>query len=696
MARLMIHRNLLQELGSLPAATRKKVSEMVDKFHRDSKAPSLHLEPYKEAVDDKVRSVRVDQAYRAIVIAPKQGDTYLLMHVANHDDAYRWCRNKRFEVHQNTGVLQIFDVDEVTAAANTVAPRYEAAKGYPLQKLSDQELFDAGVPVPLVPAVRAIHSDDALTALQDYLPKDAYQVLFFVAAGMSVDEALSEALGLTDGKEKAAGPGDFRNIEEAGNLDLVFVEGQEELKQIMAASFDAWRIFLHPYQRKIVEWDVEGAVKINGAAGTGKTVVLMHRAVFLASRFKDPKGRILVTTFTTNLSVTIKGLIQKLVEQKCPEAAGKIEVTNLHALARTICTRGGWRGKVAGGEIMAEIWSDVLAANPGITAAFDAGFEREEYEEVVDPMGISSEDDYLTAVRTGRPRLLRAQRKELWPLFAAVQRELKKRNLLTFDGMIHQARLALEKGDFPRYEHVLVDEIQDFGIEALRLIRMLSPIKEGARNPLTVVGDGHQRIYKSNVPMSRAGIEVRGRSRRLKINYRTTEQIRACAQRMLDGVEVDDLDGGRATTVGDQSVVKGPAPQFCKCSGPEQEAKTITDWVKGLIKDGYATHDICVAPNKANVRSALSSAGIPTLELQPDASDPESSEAGVRLGSLYRIKGLEFKAVGLGLTGDSVSSPAGNELQAKRQRCLRYVATTRARERLLVCVDEREPNGGDC
>jgi superfamily I DNA/RNA helicase/mRNA-degrading endonuclease RelE of RelBE toxin-antitoxin system len=679
----MIHRNLLKDLGSLPAATRKKVSEMVDKFHRDSKTPALHLEPYIEAVDSKVRSARVGDDYRAIVIAPTQGDTYLLMHVDHHDKAYRWCKNKHFEIHQSTGVLQVFDVEEVNAVAEETKPIFQPVSSYPLQKLTDDEIFHAGVPSPLIPAVRVIQSDEALSALREYLPADAYQVLLFVACGMTVDEALSEALGITEDKQmKVADTGDFTNLEEQS--DLVFVDGEEELKRIMASSFDAWRIFLHPYQRKIVEWNVAGPMKVNGAAGTGKTVVMMHRAVYLASRLTNPNARILVTTYTSNLTVTIKDLIKKLATQKCPAAADKIEVTNLHALARTICTRGGWRGKVAGKQAMDEIWQDLLESSATNSPMFTPDFIREEYEEVVDPMGITTEDEFLTTVRSGRPRLSRPQRKAVWPMFASFQRELKKRNLLTFDGLIHEARLALDKGDFPHYEHVLVDEIQDFGVEALRLIRMLSPSTEGAMNPLTVVGDGHQRIYKSNIPLSRAGIEVRGRSRRLKINYRTTEQIRTCAQKMLEGVEVDDLDGDSASTVGDQSLVQGPQPTFVKCSGQDEEAIAVVKWVQALLAENYATHEICIAPGKPAIRSALAAANIPTLELQANASDPESSEAGVRLGTLYRIKGLEFKAVALCLTGESTLSNEANSLAAKRQRCLHYVAATRARERLLI------------
>ncbi len=685
MARLMIHRNLLKDLGALPASTRKKVSEMVDKFQRDSKTPALHLEHFNEAVDGKVRSVRVDDAYRAIVIAPTQGETYLLMHVDHHDKAYRWCKNKHFEIHQATGALQVFDVEEVNAVAEETKPKFHAVPSYPLQKLSDEVLFHCGVPAPLIPAVNAIQSDEALSALSQYLPVDTYQVLLFVISGMTVDDALREALGITDIKEKVAtDPGDFRNIEEQSNLDLVFVDGQDELKRIMASSFDAWRIFLHPYQRKIVQWDVTGPMKVNGAAGTGKTVVMMHRAVYLASRLTSPNARILVTTYTTNLSVTIKDLIQRLAAQKCPGAADRIEVTNLHALARTICTRGGWRGKVAGKQAMDEIWQDLLESSVANAQTFSSDFLREEYEEVVDPMGITTEDEYLTSVRSGRPRLSRKQRKSIWLVFAAAQRELKKRNLLTFDGLIHEARLALDKGDFPSYEHVLVDEIQDFGVEALRLIHMLSPSTAGAANPLTVVGDGHQRIYKSNIPLSRAGIDVRGRSRRLKINYRTTEQIRTCAQKMLEGVEVDDLDGDGATTLGDQSLVQGPLPTFLRCAGLDEEAAAIVKWVQGLLAENFATHEICIAPGKPSIRSALAASSIPTLELQPNASDPESSEAGVRLGTLYRIKGLEFKAVALCLTGESAPSTQQNPLTAKRKQCLHYVAATRARERLLI------------
>jgi len=169
---------------------------------------------------------------------------------------------------------------------------------------------------------------------------------------------------------------------------------------------------------------------------------------------------------------------------------------------------------------------------------------RDEFNLVVDANGIDSEEDYLTAIRTGLPRLGRKQRRAAWPVFKAYKRLLLKRNLLTFESAVHQARLVIEQGNFPKYRHVLADEVQDFSLESLRLLSALSPVDEGLTNPLCMAGDGHQRIYRNKMPMSRANINIRGRSKRLKINYRTSEQIRQFAESILYGLAIDDLDEG--------------------------------------------------------------------------------------------------------------------------------------------------------
>jgi len=217
------------------------------------------------------------------------------------------------------------------------------------------------------------------------------------------------------------------------------------------------------------------------------------------------------------------------------------------------------------------------------------------------------------------------------------------------------------------------------------LARALEPDAPGAGPPERVpmhVGDGHQRIYNAiPIPLSRAGIDVRGRSRRLKINYRTSEQIRRWAHGLLSGVSVDDLDGGSADTTGDRSVFRGPDPQVRTSDDLETLASYAVTWVQHLINDlKLGSHEICVTPNAGFVRTALESAGIKTLELKPRQADPGQSEPGVRFGSMQRIKGLEFRAVVMVLDDKPI------ENGDVRQRFERYVAATRAREQLMVLV----------
>jgi superfamily I DNA/RNA helicase len=312
---------------------------------------------------------------------------------------------------------------------------------------------------------------------------------------------------------------------------------------------------------------------------------------------------------------------------------------------------------------------------------------EEEYRWVVDPNGITDEEAYLTTIRSGRPRWSREQRRQVWGAFRAFQRGLKQRNLLTFEGAIHQARLAVEHGGFPRYQHMLVDEVQDFSLEALRLIRALSPLN-GTPDPLCLVGDGHQRIYRQKIPLSRAGIDVRGRSRRLKINYRTSEQIRTYAQGMLQGLDIDDLEGGTISIAGDHSVFKGPEPLVKRCQGAKNEADAVVSWVQ-MLRDnrGVATSAICVTPYKPAIREALTAAGILTYELKDREEDPGEREPGVRIGSMKRIKGLEFRAVAMSCA-DRQDPLHDLEHADGLSRCERYVAATRAREYLLVTLSD--------
>lgn len=696
MARLMVHRQILKSFHKLPSKVQKRVAELIDEFQRDPMSPDIGLHPLKESMlDPKVRSVtKLPDGYRAIVIAPERGDTYLLVHIDSHDEAYQWARNRRFEVHEATGVFQVFDPEVVATLTPPQTTTIQVT--YPLDRFNDDELFAAGVPRPLIPAVRSVRSDLELESLTTYLPPDCRDVLLALAAGMSVDEALTEMLGQSSSEARQVapqGPGDFSHLEQAPRLDLVQVKDEAEFKELLQARladrFEEWRIFLHPAQRKLVEWKTAGAMSINGAAGTGKTVALMHRAIHLARKLEGTTSRILVTTFTTNLSLEI----EKHLKRMDARLASRIEVTNLHALARTLCQRSGWKGQIADETDLDPVWNDVWS-NPSLPTNLPLSREelRREYELVIDANGIDDEDAYLTTIRTGRPRISRDQRRIAWGVFRLVSRALKQRNLLTFEGAIHQARLAAEQGRFTPFTHVLVDEVQDFGLEALRLIRAMSPLDGGSSDPLCVVGDGHQRIYRARVPLSRAGIDIRGRSRRLKVNYRTSEEIRRYAQSILHGVEIDDLNDGTVSTQADHSVLQGHPPKIVRCVDAADEERAIVSWIHSLLQSGVAKHEICVTspPNQqSRLTTALSTTGIAIFELKANKPDPGEDEDAVRIGTIKRIKGLEFRAVVLACA--SADDPLNHLDQAPlNDRCQRYVAATRAREFLLVTCGNQD------
>jgi mRNA-degrading endonuclease RelE of RelBE toxin-antitoxin system len=692
MAQLMMHADVLKRYHKLPTKVQKKVATLIERFQENPWDTAIGLHSLKESMlDTKVRGADLPDGYRAIIIAPEQGDTFLLVHIDSHDRAYSWARSKRFEVHGSTGNFQIFDVKETTQALqeSTVTTSL-STNNYPLQQLSDDEFYQAGVPKLLIPSLRQIQSNHEFDVLREYLPLECYDVLLGVVAGLSLDQSISQALGLDADETQLAqveGPGDFSQLTQRPHRDLVVIEGENALKSMLEdGSLEEWRVFLHPAQRKLVEWNTKGSMSITGAAGTGKTVALMHRAIYLAQQLKDSKERILFTTFTTNLAITIKSYLHKLN----PIFADRIEVTHLYQLARTICLRAGWKGRIATPDELDDLWEEVWI-DPAIDNSPLPKLEiRKEFELVVDANGIDTEEEYLTAIRTGRPRLGRKQRKQMWSIFQTFRRLLLKCHLMTIEGAIHQARLAVEQGNFPKFRHVLSDEIQDFGLEALKLLAVLSPIDENLTNPLCVAGDGHQRIYRAKVPLSRAGINIKGRSKQLRVNYRTSEQIRQFAQSIVEGIAIDDLDEGITSTVGDRSVFTGPDPEILFCRDAETEAQLIVQWVKDLMKaDEFKSYEICITPYKQSIRGVFKSEGIPTFELEPLKEDPGKAEAGVRLGTMKRIKGLEFRAIAMACTPEN---DAMNNLSSADplERCERYVAATRARERLLVCINQGE------
>lgn len=690
--RVAIHEDIIQQLVELPRPIAKKVNEWIQKFRQNPKATGLNFERIQKARDSKLRSVRVDQAYRGIVAAPEQGNIYLLLRVAKHDEAYRWAENVRVEIHPETGGLQVFHevAPETVPAPLAPAPAETPAL---FDAFRDRELVRLGVPEALLPDVRSLKEDDDLLDRVEHYPKLAWDALVGLAEGKSLEEVHAEqgreSAGAVDTADFAAA------LESAETQSSFFVaDDEEELQRVLNQPLERWRIFLHPSQRRLVERSWNGPVRVLGSAGTGKTVVVMHRARWLAEHIATKPGeRVLVTTFTRNLAADIRASLEKLCNS---EQLARIHVTNLDGWAQDYLKRTGVDFETVYNEArLRDAWNSAMTvADPALD--LELPFYRAEWSEVVVANGIHDEATYLRVPRTGRGvRLNRLQRKQVWLVLDNYRAEIERRRWKDGDeAILHAAEMLERETDAPtRFRSVVVDETQDLSGPALRLIRALASPRD---NDLFLVGDGHQRIYRRRTSLGAYGINIRGRGRKLRINYRTTEEIRRFAIAVLEGVPIDDLDGEIEARSADTSLMHGAAPTIRACPDEKAELDAAAEHIRDLLKNGSPDSGICVAVRSNrdadHLEEALGRQGLYVHKLSRRSAD-DRRRPGVRVATMHRIKGLEFDHVlivgaGANRIPDQQALVADDELSKReadwRERALLYVAATRARRSLWV------------
>jgi superfamily I DNA/RNA helicase len=684
MPTVAIASEFLDAFARIPRVQQRKVREFTEKFRTNPKGPGINYEKIHAVKDDKVRTVRIDQKYRAVILHPPEGDVYVLVWVDNHDQAMDWAGKRHFEVNPVTGSLQVFSVTE---AEEAVARGKKTREPGLLDAYDDDVLLSFGVPQALLPSVRAVKTQDALLSLVKHLPAEAAEALTWLGEGNPVEEVRA-AVTVTPAKETV-------NTEDLGtaleNADtkrrFVTVKSQDDLTSILNAPLAKWRIFLHPSQEKLVSKKFSGPARVLGGPGTGKTVVAMHRARHLAREvFKEKTDRILFTTYTANLAESVEQNLRSL----CGDEMERIEVTHLHAWAVRFMKTQGVDFQVAEEEID-QCWAEALAVAGD--PEFDIGFLKQEWEMVVQANGITTMQEYLTVPRTGRGRTLtKPQRGKVWKVFEEYRSTLKDKGKHEWLQVIQETRRYLgRKREILPYRAVIVDESQDFHPEDWKLIRVLVP--EGA-NDLFLVGDAHQRIYGRKVTLKDCGVLIQGRSTNLKINYRTTEQIRNWSMALLQGIEVDDLDGEKDREKGYRSLLSGAAPEVRKFDTAEEEGEFLVETVKELLKHKQP-EEICLAARTGKLlteryQPLLKAAKVPSVVLEKK-NDP--GEPGVRLGTMHRVKGLEFPVMLLAGVNSGVvplrvasveGDPTARAEHEERERSLLFVAATRARDHLVV------------
>jgi superfamily I DNA/RNA helicase len=690
--KVALAQDFLVNLATLSASVQGKVLKWALRFQSDPTSNGINYEPIKQARDKNLKSVRIDQDWRGIVFKPPTGDVYVLMYVDHHDAAYKWAERRRIAVNPTTGALQVFAVDSLVEPAleqgrsgmtSPASHQKPAAGALPNTKalfadLSDQELLSIGTPQELLVQVRTISSEAELDGLQTYLPVEAYEGLFLIAAGDSVSQVLVSRETRVD---KPVNTEDFATAIETAESQsrFVVVADEETMAAVLNSPLAQWRVFLHPTQRKLAQGERSGPMRVLGGAGTGKTVLAMHRAKWLAEHRATAEKKVLFTTFTRNLAVDIEENLKTL----CTSAVmQKIEVKNLDAWTHGFLRRQKYEHRIIynrNQDEAAEAWQRALTLQD-TRLAVPPGFYEEELERVVLAQGVTSRDEYRMAKRTGRGTILsRSKRDAIWPVFEEYRAQLASRKLKEVDDAYRDAAILLQ--DKPQaYSSIVVDETQDFGGQALRLLRAMVP---SGLNDLFFVGDGHQRIYTRNrASMSACGINIQGRSRKLYLNYRTTEEIRRLAVATLEGCEVDDLDEGSDEVERYKSLSHGPAPKTLVFQHLEDALGSLAPLLKESLAEGRS---VCVVvPTKhdtSNIQNSLKTSKISTTILGPDERDQPDSKS-IRIATMHRAKGLEFDEVVLLIPRNWSNVRSGTD----NSRQLRYVAMTRAK-RIATIVE---------
>jgi superfamily I DNA/RNA helicase len=542
----------------------------------------------------------------------------------------------------------------------------------------DDQLLGYGVPPEWLNDVRQAN-EDSLLALADRLPAEAAEALLELATG---------------GKPRAPKPvstitSPFDHPDAQRRFRVM--KNVEELERALDYPWDKWTVFLHPDQQELVERNYAGPARVSGSAGTGKTIVAVHRAVHLARA--NPNSRVLLTTFSRVLANALRTRLRRLISND-PRLAERLEVHSINAIGERLYRAHFGQPNIAPREVIVELLA--ASANQAGPHKFSLHFLLTEWEQVVDAWQLDTWESYRDVVRLGRKtRLPEPQRVTLWSIFERMRAGLASRNMITYSAMFTKLAAAITQSKTPPFDSVVVDEAQDFGIAHLRF---LSAIGANRPDALFFAGDLGQRIFQQPFSWLALGVDVRGRSRNLRINYRTSHQIRMQSDRLL-APQVSDADGNTEERDDTVSVFNGPAPVIQRFKTQREEIDAVSHWISASVKDGLAPHEFGIfvrSPAELpRARDAVKNSGLPFKILDENV---ETTSGHVSISTMHLAKGLEFRAVAVMACDDeviplqerieSVGDDADLQEVYDTERHLLYVACTRARDHLLVtCVE---------
>ncbi len=637
--------------------------------------PGMQLHKLDKAKDKNFWSVRVSSDIRLIV--HKTPTSLLLCYVDHHDKAYAWAERRKLQTHPKTGAAQLVEIREtvqeivVPTYVEAVTPEPVSSQPPLFERYDDEELLGYGVPTEWLSDVRSA-TEDSLLALVDHLPGEAAEALLELATG-----------GKPLVPPVAASPFEHPDAQRRFRV----MANVEELQRALDFPWEKWTVFLHPQQRQLVERDYNGPARVSGSAGTGKTIVALHRAVHLARA--NPESRVLLTTFSDALANALRIRLNRLVTGEL-RLAERIDVYSLTTIARRLHKIHLGPARLVSQTVVRELLRE--ASFRAGDHKFRLSFLLAEWEHIVDAWQLRDWEAYRAVARLGRKtRLPEARRQVLWGIFEDVRASLATEGLMTEPTMFAQLADEFAGGRSAPFDFAVVDEAQDVGVSQMRF---LASIGGDRPNALFFAGDLGQRIFQQPFSWKSLGVDIRGRSRTLRVNYRTSHQIRMQADRLL-GPTMTDVDGNAEDRSDTVSVFNGPPPTIRLLDSESEEVTAVAGWITEHLRAGVLRHEFGVFVRSAaqldRATRAVDEAGVPFAIL--DAGS-EGKAGHISVSTMHLAKGLEFRAVVVMACDDeiiplqdrieNVGDDADLQEVYDTERHLLYVACTRARDHLLV------------
>ncbi|WCN04283.1 UvrD-helicase domain-containing protein [Streptomyces sp. M92] len=719
-----------REILKLPRPVKGAIYDFQHKFKTNPDSAGLRLKQLQG--HDKLHSARVNDEYRALLLRLADDD-WLIVSVKHRKDVYAHLDRLTYSVNRVTGGIEYVDLQVVhesvlrPAVPSPPAPPTEPVAPAPLaepfasrplfEQWSEEQLTDLGVAPSLVPVVAALTTEDQLLGLVEYAPQLTGEVLLALYDGKAYDDVLEQVTAPV----AAPDPVDTEDFQAAVERPATIVTTTDDAlrEALEGEDFGRWKVFLHPTQAKLVGRDYSGPARVGGGPGTGKTIVALHRVKHLVERL--PAGRnkpVLLTTYNKNLAADLRSRLLALGGETL---LSRVEISHVDQLALRAVREAepGNRKRIVDEAQAVREWRSLLDELG--EGGWDAEFLHDEWTQVILGQAVTSRTDYFRARRAGRGRTVsRAERAEIWQLAERFTQRLDRLGVQTWDQIAERAaqlevararRIQAidqqrdEAGGLDnvhaadgsggwlryRYRHIVVDEAQDLRPAHWKMLRAMTAPD---RNDLFLVGDTHQRIYKNQVTLGSLGINIRGRSSKLSLSYRTTRQILRSALNVLGEETYDDLDGSSETLAGFRSVLSGGVPDLHRFDDWHSEREAVAALIDSWGQVPHEQIAIAVPTNQMASEAAytLAQHGIRALEIGPDGPRGDS---GVHIGTMFRFKGLEYQHMIIaGVTDGLVpranvqqrrtTDPARYRAEMQRARSLLFVAATRARDSLDV------------